>query len=434
MNDTFKQLVESVPDTMCLYPFTHVNFKFGGKASCCFRSKPLLNETGGEMWNSTAFRDLRLQLAQGKKSSVCENCWKLEEQGGFSYRQESIRDKVVHTKWRPVMNDFDQETGEMRTGPRQVEVRLSNLCGMTCRMCSPEYSSKWNQLVEKNESLRKYHKPALTNPDHEKDILNFLDQHKATLEYVMFSGGEPLLQRAHYKSLQLLSPYEERITLEYTTNLNSLRDEHEGVLDYWPKFRRVRVKISLDSDRELYPFLRLGGNIDKLEENLKILQKRFPSQQRLDPINNFPDDDVIFIGTCTVSVYNVARLAETVRFFTKLGLVFHTSQVQRPFHLNTRVLPAGIKRGVTEKLNAFLLNLDQELADCWEEQDIWQNHRARETQKYRIHRFVQNSITFMNAEDCSQSYKSFIEFDRKLQSAAGSKGIFDFYPEWQAYV
>lgn len=421
-----------------MYPFSHVNFKFDGKVSCCFRSKPVITRgsENGEIWNSEGFRGIRRELAAGEKSTVCENCWKLEEGGGFSYRQESIRDHTIHARWRPALESYDSATGEMKDGPAQVEVRLSSLCNLTCRMCTPEYSSKWESLVRKNPSLERWHPPTAQGGTeaHQRAIIDFLSQHKESLRYIMFSGGEPLMQRAHYRCLEALAPFENRITLEYTTNLNMLREGSDSVLTHWPRFHRVRIKISLDADRELYPFVRVGGDIAAVEENIRTMQARFPSENRLEPVTQFPDDQVILIGTCTVSLFNVARLPETALYFTKLGLIFHTSQVQKPFHLSSQALPAAIKESITAKCEGFLQNLESELTDTWGDLAIWRSPKARQTQLYRIRKFLGNSISFMNAADLGGDFASTLEFENEFNKAVPGRGLLDVYPEWRPYV
>lgn len=164
------------------------------------------------------------------------------------------------------------------------------------------------------------------------------------------------------------------------------------------------------------------------------MQERFPSVQRLDPVTKFPDDDVIFIGTCTVSVYNIARLAETVQYFTSLGLIFHTSQVQFPSYLSTRVLPGEIKRQITADLELFLSDLDNRLARCWQGSSLWQSADARETQKFRIERFVRNSLSYMNAQDFGHEFAKFHEYDVEFSKASGSPSAFEVFPEWKTYV
>lgn len=415
-----------------MYPFSHVNFKFGGKVASCFRSKPMHNaiETpGADLWNAPELRQLRQELVGGERSKTCANCWKLEEGGGFSYRQESLRDSGIHAPFREAVEGYDPATGVMHHGPAQVEIRLSSLCNLTCRMCSPEYSSKWGALIAKNPELQPW-QPVIA-PEvrdrtawtaHEKLILDFVEKNKSTLKYVMFSGGEPLMQKSHYAALKALHPFEKEITLEYTTNLNTLRSEHENVFDYWNDFKTIRLKISLDGDPEIYPFVRVGGSIAKIEENLRALQARYSPEQ------------MMFLGTCTVSVYNIYRLPEIARYFTRLGLFFHTSQVQEPAHQSSQCLPSKAKARVSEKLNAFLENVKRELEQDFNSHPAWEKAEARATQVSRIRRFVGNSVSYMNARGDSADFEKLQQFENLFAKASASKSFAQMYPELMSDV
>ena len=63
---------------------------------------------GKDILNSTEFKNLRRSLANGEKNPICDNCWKLEEGGGFSYRQESLRDNDIHAEWRSALEDLGE--------------------------------------------------------------------------------------------------------------------------------------------------------------------------------------------------------------------------------------------------------------------------------------------------------------------------------------
>jgi hypothetical protein len=189
------------------------------------------------------------------------------------------------------------------------------------------------------------------------------------------------------------------------------------------------LKISLDGDPEIYPLVRVGGAVQKIEDNLKTLQERFPTGNRLLPGQSFPGDQMIFLGTCTVSIYNVYRLPEIARYFTRLGLLFHTSQVQEPGYQSSQCLPSEAKEKITRKLEAFLENIKKEMDRDFTGQELWKNEDVKRTQLSRVRKFVGNSIAYMNARDRSHLYPRLKEFESAFAKASQTKRFEDIYPE-----
>jgi radical SAM protein with 4Fe4S-binding SPASM domain len=422
--DAFHTHLRQSPEAVCLYPATHVNFKIDGAMSCCFRAANLGNirDIGiEEFWNSEKFRTIRKNMVNGIKSPECNDCWKMESTGGFSYRKESISDLGVHAPWRDQFKNL-REDGSMPFEVKQAELRFSNICNLQCRMCSPAYSSKWstemtkksplwNWLVSNNyysdmeERMVSNHVPA-------DKILDFIRKSAPHLEYLMITGGEPFIDTAHAEALKLLKPYAKNIVLEYTTNLNTLTKNGVNVLELWDDFKQIRLKVSIDGDPEIYNYVRYGGDIQAVMANVKKVYERFPIENK-EPYKFFPSEKVVIVGTCTVSIYNVARLDRIANFITGLGAVFHTSQVNYPPFQSSQVLPAESKRKITENLSKFIDDVEGNIQ--WGDSPLWNTAAAREIQKRRVYRFIKNSIHHMNGADKHDAlYGRFLEFEKQF--------------------
>ena len=102
--------------------------------------------------------------------------------------------------------------------------------------------------------------------------------------------------------------------------------------------------------------------------------------------------------TTTVSIYNITRLVDIVKFVNNAGGLFHTSMVQYPKPINPKVLPAAIKAKVTEDWNNFKLTLDDPA--LWTHSQ-WTKEKLVKQQKKRIVRYGDHAINYMNSEDYS---------------------------------
>jgi radical SAM protein with 4Fe4S-binding SPASM domain len=425
--EVFHTYLREAPDSICLYPVSHLNFKIDGAMSCCFRAENLGNIKDyniEDFWNSEKMKTIRKNMVRGIKSPECANCWRMEESGGFSYRKESITDTSVHEVWRDKFKNL-REDGSLPFEVKQAELRFSNVCNLQCRMCSPAFSTKWatdmskktelwSWLVENGyytdveERLKKSEVPP-------EKILEFISKSAPHLEYLMITGGEPFIDTTHTKALEILRPYGKNITLEYTTNLNTLTKNGANVLDLWEDFFQVRLKVSVDGDPGNYDYVRYGGAIDAVAANAKKVYERYPIKNT-SPYKLFPNEKVVIICTCTVSIYNIARLDRVAAFAIEMGGLFHTSQVNYPQFQSTRVLPKSAKKKITERLTHFIENLDTELD--WGNHPLWKTAESRDIQTRRIYRFIKNSLLHMNGGDLHEShFEEFLQFEEKFNKS-----------------
>lgn len=430
---SFNEASES-SNTFCMYPFVHLNFKVDGAVAPCFRSAPIDTSDSDNMgWNGDAWKTLRKDLLNDNKPKTCESCWKLERAGVPSYRQASLADRPPFNGWHDVLDNYNPETGEMTSWPKQIELRFSNLCNFQCRMCGPLYSSKWETFLNSGDSKAERVKAdmggsSIRRPskgrdglDYQAKLLEALNKASDSLQYLMIAGGEPLLQQEHYQALEILKSRGDNIVLEYSTNLSTLSYKNIDVIDLWKHFKGIILKVSIDGDPQIYSHVRKYGKIETLTANIKRVQ-------------NEPDLKLIkFLGTLTTSAYNVARILESVEFFTEMGLFFHTSQVEYPLHVNSQVLPIEEKKRVTERVSKFLSELEKNMDPIFSRNPFWQDQANRDRQLYRIREFVKASIDFMNHADKSDLFHKFLTYDHLLDKNE-DENILNLYPHWKNYL
>ena len=278
------------PDNMCMYPWNNLEFKPNGTVRpCCLYSNPIVN-TDGEEFNmnnkemvsidniyfSPTMKTLRQDFRDGKKPTGCIKCWKEEAVGKKSDRMLynwAMRDKLYDI-------DYESEKIENITS---VDLKLGNLCNLSCRICSPALSSLWATETLKNlPNLpeRKKH-PAyisLRNGEWPNTQLAFWDEFIKLLPnliYCQFAGGEPLMLSHQFTVLEkaIESDHAKNITLRYNTNGTHCPDL---IFNQWKEFKLVHLDISIDDIGDRFEYQRNGADWNKVVKNIR----RFNQERR----------------------------------------------------------------------------------------------------------------------------------------------------------
>jgi len=297
-------------------------------ASCCRAEPiPLTNQPIDyylDLWNNE-----KDQLAQGVELSGCKHCWKAENNGQLSYRQQ------------PVVGN-----------PNYVEIHFDNLCNQMCSYCSPKFSSAWESNIQQygnfvNVSKSSKDNLALTIAGTDRNTEFWIDQLKNFLRRgpvgVRLLGGEPLMQRRNLQ--QLLELNTDQITdLTIITNLNPPNNKFlKWVLETFPK-EKLFFEISLDTVPEHNAIPRAGFDRHKFEENLELLKQH----------------GVEFIFLSVVSVLNIFSIHKFQTWLDDNNYQTKFSQLHNPDCLSPHYLPDQFKKLIFGKIlpQATLYNLE----------------------------------------------------------------------------
>lgn len=210
--------------------------------------------------------------------------------------------------------------------------------------------------------------------------------------------------------IEAMRDHAHNITLSYNSNLVALGLGYYNVVDHWPKFKKIILRVSIDGDNSTFSYFRTNGDIDKVIDNVQKLHKLTNVEMSL---------------TTTVSIYNITRLVDIVKFVNAAGGLFHTSLVQYPKAINPKVLPADIKAKITSDWNNFKQTLDDE--SLWTHEQ-WRSEKLVKQQKKRIVRYGDYVVDYMNAEDYSADLAETAEYI-KFMDKQNSTSFAEVYPE-----
>jgi hypothetical protein len=323
----------------------------GGALVCC-HSRTFLKDNNNQQifwhthtlddaWNSPTRREIQDALDNGIQHPNCDACWDEENIGGTSRRQ--------HYKL------LDLIENENIDAPLLLDLKLGNICNLSCRTCNPYVSSQWTKdwwrvFEIKNNRFKDYDdyfEKTFGNgrSSYDKDnhkFWNKLNQWLPHAQYIDIYGAEPMLIHKLFDVLQhsIDNGYAKDQTLHFNTNGTIWNQQYIDILS---KFKKVWVDVSIDGLFNHYDYIRNGETWDVSKTNLDLYYQ-FGEQYK----------DQHHISICiTVSIYNIYYLDE---IFTYFGQQFdnqinrHFNFAHMPYHVNLKVLPGDVKQKISEKL------------------------------------------------------------------------------------
>lgn len=347
-----KKLLEN-SEVFCMAPWIQLHAQTNGKvAPCCMSSFNPENPIGdlnqdpdlSNSWNSSNMKQLRLDMLNGRKNSLCFNCYKYQDLGRNSERHHYNRDfqhyysRVEHTNKDGSINDLAIPI---------LDIRFSNKCNYKCRICNSEYSTLW---YDEEVKLGRQINPVNKEIKVAQDEVKFWESFKAllpTVKRLHFAGGEPLFMDEHYATLEyLIEIGNTDVNLTYNTNFSTLRYKRYNVIELWKKFRQVDIWASLDGMGEKGDYQRKGQKWNEVEENIRTIQRECSN---------------IFFGVnVTVSIFNIFHVPDFFKHMVEQKFVspdrMNLYPLFGPNHFCVDTLPKELKEKATVLYADFELN------------------------------------------------------------------------------
>lgn len=411
----------------CPLPFAHINIKPNGKTSACWRNGGSVGDYNTksftEIWNDKPLVDLRKSLMNGEQPSSCQSCWDMEKSGTLSTRERSIKDYehiVTEDQARKYIDNIVPISNV-----QSIEVRVGNACNLMCRHCGPEYSSMWENAIRKDPVLKSDLKSLSTfdfnSPERSEDLsVERVTEIKeiisgGSITEIMWSGGEPLFHNAHYEILESAQQFANQISLSYSSNLNKLSfGKNRSVLELWKPFKKVNLRISFDADDKIYSYVRTGGNVKLVEDNIEKVRSL---------------SNVVILGSVTASIFNMTRLLDIVKYMSSIGIMFHASIVQYPPSLNPKLLHPDLKAKITTEVQDFLSNTGENIKSLWPGVIDGEELKTAIT---RVEFYCNYLLKYMNAEDRFAEWPNFVKHAKSLDRINATTYL-EVYPEFKPY-
>lgn len=307
-------------------------------------SKPVLfsEATFDQVVGSTTMVNWREQALQGQAISGCQQCYTKERSGSVSDRILYNREYALRHGQDP-RTVFDQAVFD-HGSPQVLSLHLGNQCNLKCRMCGPQASSS----IAADGTHRDWAARGFGfngglgykgdfNPSWIKNPQLLIDRVAPlapTLEYLMVSGGEPLIMplTRHLFRYLIESGHASHIRVSMASNGTRVDD---GVLEQLSQFQQVHPRLSVDGYGQADEYVRYPSQWDEVETNLKRLQAL---------------PNVRLSAGFTLSAYNIFEPVKVVQWAMAQNLAFEYGFVDNPYYLNAAILPSGVLQAAADRI------------------------------------------------------------------------------------
>ena len=334
------QKAEVGSDVFCVAPFTQIHLAAGGSIHPCCEAAHDLGEAVGHVargdrledaWNSLPMRKLRQNMIAGRPSRACERCYHAESLGRRSLRL-SLNEEFAHHEGVVGRTAPDGRLAELRVP--FLDVRLSNLCNLKCRICGPRFSTRWYKDAIALGRLSAHQAQESNLASEASALWAEIRSLVPGLERLHFAGGEPLVIEEHYQLIEeLLARGMTSVRLTYNTNFSTLTFGSHDAIQYWKHFPHVHIQASLDGMGARGDYMRKGQQWHQVVENRQRLLDECPH--------------VEFRVHATVSMLNVLHIPDFYRDWLGRGFLqpgeMQLNLLYTPLYLNVQGLPAAMK-------------------------------------------------------------------------------------------
>jgi molybdenum cofactor biosynthesis enzyme MoaA len=156
-----------------------------------------------------------------------------------------------------------------------------------------------------------------------------------------FTGGEPLISAEHWQLLESLisNGLAKNISLQYNTNLTTIRFKDKDIINLWAQFKQVLLMISVDSTGTVSDQIRSGSDWNKILNNIEILHKL-----------SLESNKIKIILSPVLSILNLWSIKSLFDYAQKKKIKVNVIILTGPDYLSLNVVPDELKELAMEKL------------------------------------------------------------------------------------
>ncbi len=331
-------LLNSTGCGFCLAKFKQVTMHLGtGLVHACHHPtahKIPLDEIESDpaaLFNTSVLKKAREEMMAGKRPAECDYCWRIEDTHGTSDRTYKSIEHWARPYHDEVVNSAPTDT----FFPSYLEVDFSNVCNLSCVYCGPEFSSKWVEtlkqkgpvkLLEHTSKVQWFHgwqdldSVAYKNREHNPYVDAFWKWFPIAYSHLRvfrITGGEPLLSKETFKSLQWFidNPNPE---LELCINSNLCVPEK-----LWQQFLELATKLV---ETKSINRLTLFTSIDGFGAQAEYMRPGFDFKMFVARVREVLDIGKIRVTfMCTFNILSLTTFVDLLQWVYFLKITYNRS-------------------------------------------------------------------------------------------------------------
>jgi len=251
---------------LCPYPFMAVCAKTTGSVVPCCHTKKQDIDTANFYFGEQSFEeifygekwtDLRQQFLNGQQPELCNVCWSKEDAGLTSQRQNALS-RLEYDTNNPKITFAD--------------IKFTNECNLSCRMCAPGSSNQIDKLVSNNVTPEHLwgHKNAvfpISKFQPEQKVQSTKQLLDNGLETLKVTGGEPFVSKYFHEVLDYAIEIgaAKNLKIQLTTNATKFT---KTLLAKLENFKWIDYVISIDGYDKTYEYIRHPFKWSILDERI----------------------------------------------------------------------------------------------------------------------------------------------------------------------
>ena len=260
-------------DNKCVLPF--INHDYQSNSPCC-----ILQE-----YNDKTDRDeLIAEHVANKKSRFCEGCWKTEEVGIESKRQQYNRFYKKYLK-------------QTHEDVKLNIIPVGNICGLSCITCGPNSSTGWFKKYNFiNNKLSKYTIEQNIKTENLKDINN--------VDHIEFIGGETLQSQSLWNYLKIM---DKNVSFSLQTNGTIILTQEQ--INLLNTFSNFNICFSIDGCDEIFEYLRQPAKWQPTTINIRHYAEFF-GRNKLSYYITVSNLNIFYIDTIVIELFKVLPVTQ----------------------------------------------------------------------------------------------------------------------------
>jgi organic radical activating enzyme len=359
-------------------------------------------------------------MLQQERPSECSYCWNMEDLGKLSDRHYRSGEPWAAVDFEKIKNS----TGDEDAIPSYVEVNFNNACNLKCSYCSPQFSSSWQQEVERHGAFPTLvphnaaehfsgHRRPIPARDHNPYVEAFWAWWPTLypeLKHFRMTGGEPLMDRNTYRVFDyVLEHPKSDLHLAVTSNFSVEPELSNKYFDYVQRLCNTDIEhfmqyVSLDSGiGPQAEYIRHGLDFERLQNNVETYLKDIPYRNSLTFIITMNNLSVTGFLPLMKWILDLRRQHSK----TYQRVWFDTPVLRQPAWQSLQTLPESYAAKLEQARDFMLANLETE-------SDPFHGFKDYEVQRLeRDIAWMRSAANTSSPQHLADFYRFFSEHDRR---------------------
>ena len=374
-NQEVKDKLDGVGCGFCLAKWTQVTMHLhNGMTHSCHHPSPHkipleeLKRNPTALHNTNHKKEKRREMLTGGKPEECNYCWKVEK------TSNSFSDRVFKSAEDWSLPHFEEIKGldwRANYNPKYVEVSFSNTCNFKCSYCSPMFSSKWMEEIEKHghyptstkfndltwvkQTNQLPYKHSEDNP-YVQSFWEWWPSLYNDLHTFRITGGEPLLSKDTWKILDFIGTIDtpnQKLNISINTNLGVPKNlivkfvEQVKKIIEEDRVSEFIIFTSCESFGKQAEYIRNGLDYELFLENVEYILSELP-KVTINVMATFNALSVFGYGELLDKIFELKQKYRNDERYWTSSIQIDTSYLRWPEHLSVKILEDEHKELILE--------------------------------------------------------------------------------------